>query len=505
MVKINKNILRSILVLSYINVIVIVFVGISKVLCFLNTGADRSKMLHTEIKKIDQYLPQLEWAPLKNEGRPMDMQTLKAIETDYLDAWYVKHVAYKTNTLNGIKDYYTKHARTAIFDIVTQNKADRISIDATTLAHNINLDFFSEDGQLAVLTDSNVAEYQRVFKRDTLVYDVKSLATYKAILLLEDGFWRIRHLRKTAHENVPDTIAPALTAVKNIKGINYYPQATPWDMYGTAFNPDRIAKDFEIIKKAGLNTIRIFVPYEDFGKANVTPEKLEKLTTVLDLAQAKALKVIVTLFDFFGDYEVLNYTLNRHHAATLVNALKTHEALLAWDIKNEPNLDFESRGTSKVLAWLNTIIDLVKSIDTVHPVTIGWSNAKSAHHLKNKIDFVSFHYYENLEALQDTYAMLQKKMPHKTLVITEFGLSSNKGFWHPFGSTAQDQANYHKLCQHIFAKHHIQFMSWTLYDFTKVPKEVVGRLPWRKQTQEHFGFIDQNGETKPAFKYISKE
>jgi hypothetical protein len=46
-------------------------------------------------------------------------------------------------------------------------------------------------------------------------------------------------------------------------------------------------------------------------------------------------------------------------------------------------------------------------------------------------------------------------------------------------------------------------MSWTLYDFSKVPKEVVGRLPWRKQTQEHFGFINQKGETKPAFKYIS--
>ena len=46
-------------------------------------------------------------------------------------------------------------------------------------------------------------------------------------------------------------------------------------------------------------------------------------------------------------------------------------------------------------------------------------------------------------------------------------------------------------------------MSWTLYDFVEIPKEVVGRLPWRKRAQEHFGFINKNGETKPALKYIS--
>ncbi len=505
MVTINKNILRSILVLSYINVISIIFVGISKVFCFLNTGADRSKMLHTELKKIEQYTPQLEWMPLHNKGRRMDPQTLKALETDYLDAWYVKHVAFKTNTLNGIKDYYTKNARTTIFDLVAKNKTDSISIDATTLAHHITLDFFSEDGQFAVITDENVLEYQRIYKHKRLIHETENLATYKVILLLEDGFWRIRHLRKTTHKIVPEYTKTATEKVKGIKGINYYPQATPWDMYGKAFSTKQIAKDFKIIRDAGLNTIRVFVPYTDFGQANVKPEKLEKLKQVLDLAQAQNLGVIVTLFDFFGDYEVLNYTLNRHHASTLVTALKDHEALRAWDIKNEPNLDFESRGQSKVLAWLKHMIDLVKSIDTVHPITIGWSNAKSASLLNDKVDFISFHYYDHLDDLENTYTTLQKDIPNKTIVITEFGLSSNKGFWHPFGSTEEDQANYHKLCQHIFAKNHIQFMSWTLYDFSKVPKEVVGRLPWRKQTQGHFGFINQNGETKPAFKYISKD
>ncbi|WP_330444563.1 hypothetical protein Q4Q34_18720 [Flavivirga abyssicola] len=48
-------------------------------------------------------------------------------------------------------------------------------------------------------------------------------------------------------------------------------------------------------------------------------------------------------------------------------------------------------------------------------------------------------------------------------------------------------------------------MSWTLYDFTNIPKEVVGRLPWCKNAQKRFGFIDENGTKKNAFKFISKQ
>ena len=40
-------------------------------------------------------------------------------------------------------------------------------------------------------------------------------------------------------------------------------------------------EDLKIIKTTGLNTIRVFVPYEDFGKANINPEKLEKLKQLL--------------------------------------------------------------------------------------------------------------------------------------------------------------------------------------------------------------------------------
>ena len=51
MVKMNKKIIRSALMGMYLVIISILLFLTSSLYSFLNTGADRSKMLHTEIKK----------------------------------------------------------------------------------------------------------------------------------------------------------------------------------------------------------------------------------------------------------------------------------------------------------------------------------------------------------------------------------------------------------------------------------------------------------------------
>ena len=226
---------------------------------------------------------------------------------------------------------------------------------------------------------------------------------------------------------------------------------------------------------------------------------------MLDAAEETNIKVVITLFDFYGDYSALNWTLDQRHAETIVSHLKDHNALLAWDVKNEPNLDFESRGKELVLAWLDHMIDMVKSVDRDHPVTIGWSDAESASLLNDKVDFVSFHYYKDIEKLGETYSNLKTKITDKPTIVTEFGLSSYRGMWSPLGNSETTQANYHKTAQAQFNKFDIPYMSWTLYDFSEIPKEVVGRLPWRVNAQKHFGFIGVDGTKKESFNYISKD
>ncbi|MGY5354719.1 glycoside hydrolase family 2 TIM barrel-domain containing protein [Wenyingzhuangia sp. IMCC45467] len=500
---IHKNILKISLFVIYITVTLLVVFGLSAVFTYLNTGADRNLMLHNKIHETVHYQPQINWDLSNTEGRQVSNTTLQNLEKDYLNAWYVKQVAFEKNTNKGLKDYYTTSSLKNILTSIENNTKNNVHIKGTTLNHNPSLDFFSEDGQLIVITDKNVKEYKRLYKNNILQLETTEVNSYKILLLLEDGFWRIRQiLRVNPTNNTSHT--PFINLEQEIKGINYYPQNTAWDMFGDDFDTQIIDKDFKIIKDTGLNTIRIFIQYEDFGKSEIKQNKLEKLTKTLNLASKNNLKVIITLFDFYGDYQVLDWTLNNKHATTIVNHCKEHPALLAWDIKNEPNLDFDSRGKQNVLAWLKQMIYHVKTIDRHHPVTIGWSNTKSATYLSDMVDFVSFHYYEDLHQLEKAYQQLKKEIPTKEIVLGEYGISSYRGLWNPFGNSEKDQAEYHQQFQELAHKNKIPFVSWTLYDFKKIPKEVVGQLPWRKYNQKHFGFINQSGERKASFQYIAK-
>ena len=286
MVNGNKLTIRALLILTFMALSTFLLFGITTVINFLNTGADRSNMFHSEVQKVAQYSPKLTWSTLRNEGRKMDKQTLRNIEKNYLDAWYAKHISYETNLKKGLENYYTESAEKNLFDVIDLNKKQKIHIEATTLAHHPDLTFFSEDGQLVVLTDKNVREYKRIYQDQKLIHETSEIANYTSVLLLEDGFWRIRHLVKEPPSQ-KQTKELHFSPYPNfkIRGINYYPQATPWDTFGNNFSQEILRKDFQIIKDAHLNTIRIFIQYEDFGKSEVKQEKLEKLGQLLDIAQ----------------------------------------------------------------------------------------------------------------------------------------------------------------------------------------------------------------------------
>ena len=511
----NRNITRAVLIISFIIVNILLLLGISKVLDFLNSGADRTSMLHLEKETINVYLPKVVWESTANPGRVMELNTLKTIEKDYLFSWYVKNKSLQENSKSGIADYYTQNTRQNLYNTLKYNIKNEITIESTTLKHNPKLDFYSADGQLVVFTDKNVVEFQQVYQKKKLITAVQDTATYKVMMLLEDGFWRVRHLQrieKTTFRSDTVKSQPMFKIIGNkitknnvdftIKGINYYPKNSAWDTFGTSFNTNTISKDFDIIKNAKLNTVRIFIQYDDFGKAEIKQEKMDKLKKILDLAATKNLFVIVTLFDFYSDYTLENWTLTHRHAEKIVSTFKDHKAILAWDLKNEPNLDFENRDKSNVLNWLEHMISVVKENDPNHLVTIGWSNSTEATHLEKQVDFVSYHFYNAIEDLEKEIKTLEK-ITKKPIVIEEFGVPSYKGIWNLRGSNEEEQAQYHKKMQALFKKNNLAFMSWTLYDFPHVPDQVAGKWPWQKKRQKRFGFIDINGNRKPSFLYIN--
>ncbi len=467
-------------------------------MAYLNTGADRSKMLHLDLLRTAYYVPEVTWQSIDNPGRPLEKANQKKIEKDYIDAWYVKNQAFNTGDDAGIYDHYTKSARAKLKMLLALNKAKGITIAATTLNHNLTLEFYSADGTIAVLTDKNVMGTEQIFKEKKFIYERHFNDTYRVILLLEDGFWRIRHLEKTAIAKEVRTQHKIPLKPKPVEGINYYPQNSPWDTFGKNFNPAIIAKDFKIIKDLRLNTIRIFIGYDDFGQGQVDPLKLQKLIRLLDEAQHAGLKVMITLFDFYGDYDIGNWTLTNKHLTTIVEALKEHPALSAWDIKNEPNLDFKSRGKRKVVSWLKQTLIQLKKIDPKHPVSIGWSSPETALILKDQVDFISYHYYKDLKNLHQIHQNLVAAT-EKPVVLQEIGLSSYRGIWNPFGNTEQDQAQFYADFFKIQKRDSINYLSWTLYDFSEIPNQVAGKLPWRKTKQAYFGLINTLGVKDEAY------
>jgi len=503
----NKNIYRTGLILSFLVVNALLLFGISSVFSYLNTGADKSSILHVESELEEIYLPKITWLNVDNEGRPMEEHTLKKIEKDYLSAWHVRNLAYANNDPYGIDDYYTDSARVKIYKIIDFNKANGTRLNGTTLDHHPELNFYSADGKLVVFTDRNVLSHTEIYKDQKLITKQNDTNSFKIMMLLEDGFWRIRHMEevpvktnKLVEKMIP---SPELNLeILNSKGVNYYPKDSPWEMFGVNYQENIIARDFEMIRNMGLNTVRIFVPYKDFGKANVASEKLAKLSSTLNLAVTHNLKVVVTLFDFYGDYSIRDWTLTHRHAEQIVTTFKDHAGILAWDIKNEPDLDFESRGKEKVLAWLQQMATYIKQWDNKHPVTIGWSSPEAAVHLNEHLDFVSFHYYRDVSAFDQAYTMLRQATPNKTVVLQEYGYSSYSGIWNLFTGSEEDQMQYYKKMQAVLKKDNIPYLLWTMHDFDKIPTSVVGRLPWRKQRQKYFGFIDKHGKQKASYNYL---
>ena len=498
--KMNRNLYRVFLVLSFLALNALILFAISSVWSYLNTGADRASILHLQEEKSSTYLPKITWDISTIKGRPIEKQTLSEIERDYLRAWQVRNIAYETNDTYGLTDYYTDSIRVKISKIIKLNTTNGVTLKTTTLEHHPKLDFYSADGKMVVFTDYDVRQYEEVYQHTIQLSKSQRIISFKVILLLEDGFWRIRQFVEIPTE--PKKIAeltPKKITFSKLKGLNYYPQETPWDMFGKKFKASIINNDFKEITKLGLNTIRVFVPYEDFGKAAIDINKIAKLKKTLDLAEKNNLKVVITLFDFYGNYDIKDWTLTNHHAEYIVSHFKNHPALLAWDVKNEPDLDFESRGKDKVLSWLQQTIASIKQFDSQHQVTIGWSSPEAAINLNDEVDFVSFHFYKKVSEFSEAYADLKKEVPNKPLMLQEFGYSSYDGVWNVFTGSEEDQKEYIEAMLQILDEKKIPYLFWTLHDFEEIPTSVVGRLPWKKAQQKHFGILDSNLKPKPVY------
>ena len=517
-VVISKPYSRVLIGSSGLAVVALLVAAVGQFWVYVNSGAKREEALNLTTVMLESHTPRVVWLPDDSAtGRPMEDFTREQIVGDYVRAWYQWQLSYLAGKPIGMKEYFTTDALPKATGAVTELTQQGHRLHQTDVDHYLQLHFYSADGQIVSFTDHHLLLKQRLYRTDTQekLYTDQSVADYQVVMLLDDGYWRIKHIvrQEAAPLRIPK-VEPTDRArfvrmeesqfIVNGRpffpaGVNYYPQKSPWSLFWKQYNPKVIRADFRRIRELGLNTARVFVNFHDFGKGKVPPERLDQLENLLDLAGEQNLKVLVTLFDFVGDYRLLNLTATDRQLEQILTRLNRHPALLAWDLKNEPDLDFKHHDPDDVKEWLGWIAGRARQFDPNHLITIGWAYPENAHLLANQVDFVSFHSYRSLEQLEQGIADLQRKVPQKKLMLEEFGQPTYRGVWAPFGKSEADQEEYVSRVRDVLKRHrNIPYLVWTLYDFTEVPPDIVGNKPWQREPQKHFGILRADGQPKPV-------
>ncbi|KAB8143774.1 cellulase family glycosylhydrolase [Chloroflexia bacterium SDU3-3] len=490
--------------------------GAASLLASFQRGADPASALHIVPNIAPDIYVDMRWLDDDaNVGRTIDPVARADLQNAYLRGWLQWGFSYTKGEPFGLKSYFTGPALAAVGGSVSAAAADGLRIDQVDTSHHMRLHFYSANGALASFTDHDVVVAQVI--RDTsgrVVYAGETRADYDVVMVLEDGSWRVRHMvRRSAGKGweapTPAPACPGCASVAGARllvggqpytshGVNYYPQATPWDLFWSTYSTGVIDRDLSRMKGMGLNTVRIFIPYEQFGGPQVDPQKLGLLSDFLGRAHAQGIMVVVTLFDFRADYGTLRWPDADAHMRTLLTSFAASPAILAWDLKNEPDLDYARSGRELVDAWLAHAADMAHHYDPNHPITIGWSSPQAAQSLVEKVDLIQFHYYATAEAFPAAYVSLRAAAQGKPIVLGEFGLPTWNSVF-PHGHTEAEQAAYYAdMLAALRQTDSAGFMAWTLYDFTAVPASVAGGMPWQVGPQRQLGLLRADGGAKPA-------
>jgi endo-1,4-beta-mannosidase len=233
-------------------------------------------------------------------------------------------------------------------------------------------------------------------------------------------------LRGKAEAQVPDCLYIIFLLVRNhpnpnfgehmtdfTLGVNYWPRRKAMYWWSN-FDAGEVREEFAILKEIGLNVVRMFLLWDDFQPEpnSVSQEALKNLVTVADIAAETGLGIDMTFFtghmsgpnwsprwllggslppsvhqhwlrdvvsegkrtdqgyrNMFHDEMALN--AERLLLRTVVSTLKDHPAIWMWNLGNEPDLFAWPNSSDEGAGWVKEMVELIKSIDPTHPVTIG--------------------------------------------------------------------------------------------------------------------------------------
>jgi hypothetical protein len=293
-------------------------------------------------------------------------------------------------------------------------------------------------------------------------------------------------------------------AAYTARGVNYYPVHYPWRRFLTESDPDSVRNELLLLHTTGFNTLRIFlwnaVLFSCDGRG-ITPnvEAFGRLDLVIEEAANQGFRLLVTLNDMPGDDIYTNPAYLQTQTRLIIERYKNEAAILAWDVRNEGDIDYGSNGQQKfsketVLDWLKQTTDAVRGLDTRHLITAGW--LKDSEATAPYVDFLSFHHWENSDKLRERIDGMRSAGVNKPILLEEFGYSTLR-------MSPEDQSR--TLAANIQvsdAENLLGWLVWTAFDFPLDATCIRPACPSQDNAEHHFGLWLPDYTPKPAVEML---
>lgn len=289
-----------------------------------------------------------------------------------------------------------------------------------------------------------------------------------------------------------------------VRGFNYYPAQYPWRRFLTETDDNTLRQDFARFSALGVNTLRIFVWHQALffcpGSINVPNSTgFHKLDMVMRLAAENNLRLIVTLHDM-PDLDVYplysDVAYHQRERDFIVGRYRDEAAILAWDLRNEGDIDYGSHYAfpakfykTTVLSWLERTAQQVRALDSNHLITAGWlfDSPSTAPY----VDFVSFHHWAGANQLAERITLI-RAATDKPILLQEVGYSTQR-------VSPDEQA---RLLSEIITTSEQSgltgWLVWAAYDFTVDRSCYPSPCESPNNAEHYFGVWDANGVAKAA-------
>ncbi len=368
-----------------------VLYGLSELLSVLTRNSDTNDVFTEAAELPPELIEAVTWLP-DAEGLPRQMEPLTRVDVTaaWLRAWAQIPIVAETGDVTGLEVYFSNSALRGMLDAAPDWR-DRPSWQ---IGHEMQLTFYSEDGQVIGLT-STKSRFLRTERFDDERRYFDANESYEAVLLLEDGNWRIQHWVRRAAEGVWSTedFPRASGGTADVSDLSVVSLAIPGFSEPGEFDIAATTSQFDDAAAAGFAAARIPVDFSLVGGREVSEEGRALVATVAQLADRANVKIIPSFFAGRTDHVPAVWDGDVRHVLSLISEFEQRSGndIVMYELAHLPDLDLNDRVNPDLIeAWVAHLGRQVREVDDETPIFITWSSRSAAASALVHGDFVAF-------------------------------------------------------------------------------------------------------------------